>query len=64
MRRKHSTVRSYLNNGSLTIDFVRSGDNLADQLTKALAREKIWKASREIGLKPKNVKATYEDTTT
>ena len=64
IRRKHSTVRSYLNNGSLTIDFVRSGDNLADQLTKALAREKIWKASREIGLKPKNVKATYEDTTT
>lgn len=55
VRRKHSTVRSYLSKGAINIDYVRSGDNLADPLTKALAREKIWCTSRGMGLKPKNV---------
>lgn len=41
IRRKHSTVRSYLSDGAINIDYVRSGDNLADPLTKALAREII-----------------------
>ncbi|XP_077222219.1 uncharacterized protein LOC143856067 [Tasmannia lanceolata] len=52
IRRKHSSVRELISNGSVTIDFVRSGDNLADPLTKALSREKICNTSREMGQKP------------
>ena len=53
IRRKHSTVRSYINNGTINVDYISTNDNIADPLTKALAREKIWIASRGMGLKPK-----------
>jgi len=53
IRRKHSTVRSYLNNGTISVTYVNTNDNLADPLTKALAREKIWMTSRGMGLLPK-----------
>ena len=53
IRRKHSTVRSYMSNRTISVNYVRTCDNLADPLTKALAREKIWVASRGMGLKPK-----------
>ena len=41
IRRKHSTVRSYINNEIINVDYIRTGDNIADPLTKALARENI-----------------------
>ena len=41
IRRKHSSVRSYINNGIFNVDYIRTRDNIADPLTKALAREKI-----------------------
>ena len=41
IRRKHSNVRSYLTNGTINVDYVKSCDNLADPLTKALTREKV-----------------------
>ncbi|KAK4591105.1 hypothetical protein RGQ29_021339 [Quercus rubra] len=53
IRRKHSTVRSYINNGTINVDYISTNDNIADPLTKALVREKIWIASRGMGLKPK-----------
>ena len=53
IRRKHSIVRSYINNGTINVDYISTNDNIADPLTKALAREKIWIASRGKGLKPK-----------
>ncbi|KAF3628205.1 Phospho-2-dehydro-3-deoxyheptonate aldolase 1, chloroplastic [Capsicum annuum] len=40
IRRKHNNVRSYLINGTINVDYVKSCNNLADSLTKALAREK------------------------
>ena len=52
IRRKHSTVRSYMNNGIINVDYIKSGDNLADPLTKALARDRVWNTSRGMGLKP------------
>ena len=52
IRRKHGTVRSYINNGTISVNYVRTSDNLADPFTKALAREKVWIASRGMGLKP------------
>jgi hypothetical protein len=53
IKRKHSTVRSYINNGTINVDYIRIGDNIADPLTKTLAKEKIWITSRGMGLKPK-----------
>ena len=52
IRRKHSTVRSYLSNDIINIEYVKSCDNLANPLTKALTRERVWNTSREMGLKP------------
>ena len=53
IRRKHSTVRSYINNGTIIVDYIRTNDNIVDPLTKALGRKMIWKALRGMGLKPK-----------
>jgi hypothetical protein len=41
IRRKHSTVKSYINNGTINVDYIRTRDDIADPLTKALARENI-----------------------
>ena len=54
IRRKHSNVRSYLTNGTINVDYVKSCDNLADFLTKDLTRENMWSTSRGMGLKPTN----------
>ena len=51
IRRRHNTVRQLLSNGTISIDYVRTNDNLADPFTKGLSREKIDCASREMGLK-------------
>ena len=34
------------------MDHVRSNDNLVDPLMKGLAREKVYKTSKGMGLKP------------
>ena len=41
VRRKHSTVRSYINNGTINVDYISTNDNIVDPLTKSIAREKI-----------------------
>ena len=41
IRRIHSTMRSYLSNGIINIEYVKSCDNLANPLTKALTRERV-----------------------
>ena len=51
IRRKHSTVRSYLSGGIITVDYIKSNDNLANLFTKALAKDRVWNTSRGMGLK-------------
>ena len=51
IRRKHSTVRSYLSSGIITVDYIKSNDNLADSFTKALVKDRVWNTSRGLGLK-------------
>lgn len=41
IRRRHNTVRQLLKDGIIAIDYVKSSDNIADPLTKGLARELI-----------------------
>ena len=52
IRRWHNTVRQLLSNGIISIEYVKSKDNIADPLTKGLAWELIENSSREMGLKP------------
>ena len=39
IRRKHSIVRSYLSRDIITMDYIKSNNNLADSFTKALAKD-------------------------
>ena len=41
IRRRHNTVRKLLSNGIISIDYIKSKDNLADLLTKGLTREQV-----------------------
>ena len=41
IRRKHSTVRSYLSGGIITVDYIKCNDNLADPFTKTLAKDRV-----------------------
>ena len=54
IRRRHNTVRQLLSTGIITIDYVKSKDNIADPLTKGLSREVVKKSSIGMGLKPAN----------
>ena len=51
IRRRHNTVRQLLSNETISIDYVRTNDNLAEPFTKGLSREKINCASRGMDLK-------------
>ena len=50
IRRRHDTVRQLLSSGIITIDYVKSKDNIANPLTKGLTREMVAKTSRGMGL--------------
>ena len=41
IRRKHSTMRSYLSGGIITMDYIKSNDNLVDLFAKALAKDRV-----------------------
>ena len=49
---RHEYVRQLINDGIITIVYVRSSDNLADPLTKAMTREMVRSTSVGMGLKP------------
>ena len=52
IRRRHNTIRQLLSTGIISIDYVKSKDNIADPLTKWLNRKLVEKSSKGIGLKP------------
>ncbi|PHU09682.1 hypothetical protein BC332_21542 [Capsicum chinense] len=52
-RRRHNTVRKLLSCGIITVDYVKSKDNVSDPLTKGLSREGVERTSKEIGLRPR-----------
>ena len=51
IRRRHNTIKQLLESGIISIDYVKSKDNLADPL-KGLFRDQVNCSSRGIGLKP------------
>ena len=52
IRRRHNTIKDLLRNGIISIDYVKSKENIADPLTKGLCREQVIFTSRGMGLKP------------
>ena len=48
----HNTMKKLLSNGIISINYIKSKDNLADPLTKSISREEMCKLSRGMGLKP------------
>ena len=49
---RHNTIRQLLSTGVISIDYVKSKDNIADPLTKGLNRELVEKLSKGMRLKP------------
>ncbi|GKB69420.1 zinc finger, CCHC-type containing protein [Tanacetum coccineum] len=52
---RHSMIRELIMNGVTSIVFVRSQQNLADHLTKGLARDLVLKSAKGMGLKSNEV---------
>ena len=52
IRRRYNTVKQLLSNGIITIEYIRSKENIADPLTKGLTRKQVSKSLRGMGLKP------------
>ena len=48
---RHSAVRELITHRVITIEFVRSQQNLADHLTKGLARDLVINSVKGMGLK-------------
>nr|GEW48061.1 retrovirus-related Pol polyprotein from transposon TNT 1-94 [Tanacetum cinerariifolium] len=48
---RHSMIRELITNGVISIEFVRSQQNLADHLTRGLARDMVIKSAEGMGLK-------------
>ncbi|XP_072076859.1 secreted RxLR effector protein 161-like [Arachis hypogaea] len=49
---RHEFVRQLIDDGVITITYVRCQENLADPLTKGLSRDKIKETTVKMGLKP------------
>ena len=52
VKRRLKFVRKLRNSRVITLDYVNTSKNLADQFTKGLSRNVIEGASRELGLRP------------
>ncbi|KAJ9546855.1 hypothetical protein OSB04_019398 [Centaurea solstitialis] len=52
IRRRHNTLKDLLKNSIISIDYIKSKENIADPLTKGLNREQVIFTSRGMGLKP------------
>ncbi|GKA77851.1 hypothetical protein Tco_0784388 [Tanacetum coccineum] len=48
---RHNMIRELITNGVISIEFVRSQQNLDDHLTKELARDLVIKSAKGMGLK-------------
>ncbi|GJV20663.1 zinc finger, CCHC-type containing protein [Tanacetum coccineum] len=58
---RHSMIRELITNGLISIEFVKSQQNLADHLTKGLARDLVIKPAEGMGLKMLKSSKNYAD---
>ena len=52
IRHRHNTIRQLLSTMVISLDYVRSKDNIRDPLTKGLNKELVENLLRGMGLKP------------
>lgn len=52
IQRRHSSIKQLISTGIIIIDFIQSKDNIANPLTKGLARKLVDKASKGMDMKP------------
>ncbi|CAA7023934.1 unnamed protein product [Microthlaspi erraticum] len=52
IRRRHKTIRHLITTGVISVDYIKSADNLADPFTKGLTRDQVLKSSKGMGLLP------------
>lgn len=52
---RYKSVRNLVNKNVVSLDFVKSEKNIADQLTKGLSRNGVLELSRGMGLSPQEV---------
>ena len=64
IRHRHNTIRQLLSSAVVTIDYVRSKDNIADPLTKWLPRELVDLVSKGMSLKPMKEKCIVKENPT
>ncbi|PHT79468.1 hypothetical protein T459_17520 [Capsicum annuum] len=53
IRRRHNTGTKFLSSEIITVDYVKSKDNVSDPLTKDLSREGVERTSKGMGLSPR-----------
>jgi len=49
---RHKSVKSLLSKNIVSLEYVKSENNIADQLTKGLSRSRVLEMSRGMGLSP------------
>ncbi|KAL0332967.1 UNVERIFIED_CONTAM: Retrovirus-related Pol polyprotein from transposon TNT 1-94 [Sesamum calycinum] len=47
IHRRHNTIRQLISSGIISIDYIKSKDNLVDPLAKGLSRDQVYYLSRE-----------------
>ncbi|KAB2634313.1 DNA polymerase zeta catalytic subunit-like [Pyrus ussuriensis x Pyrus communis] len=52
IRRRHKTIRQLLKNGTISINYIKSKENITDPLTKGLSKDQVAFTSRGMGLTP------------
>ncbi|PHU17025.1 hypothetical protein BC332_12720 [Capsicum chinense] len=53
IQRRHNIVRELLSHEIITVDYVKSKDNVSDPLIKGLSREGVERTSKGMGLRPR-----------
>ncbi|KAF3650572.1 hypothetical protein FXO38_17097 [Capsicum annuum] len=53
IRLRDNTIREFISSGIITVDYVKSKDNVSDSLTKGLSKEGVERISKEMGLRPR-----------
>ena len=62
IRQRYNTTKQLLSNRIVTIDYIKSKDNIVDPLTKGLNRELVNKSSKGMGLKPMTLQVIKMET--
>ena len=46
IHRRHNTIKHLLSSGIISIEYVKSKENITDPLTKGLAKQQVYQLSR------------------